>query len=111
MTSDLAFPAVRARRPSIPTADRVRSLLDAGRDYEAIGRELGISPGLAYMLATGVPADFSDDLHSGERAGRSELADSSQRLVNPHQHNPDRNPIVTDWIRRRATTELTGRDG
>ena len=63
------------------------------------------------MLATGVPADFSDDLHSGERAGRSELAHSSQRLVNPRQPKPGRNPIVVDWVKRRAATQLSRRDG
>jgi hypothetical protein len=95
----------------MPTSDQVRALLDVGRSYETVARELGIAPGLAYMLATGVPADFSDDLHSGERDGRTELADSSQRLVNAHQHNPQRNPIVIDWIQRRAAAELTGGDG
>lgn len=93
------------------TSDQVRALLDAGRSYETVARELSISPGLAYMLATGVPADFSDDLHAGERDGRSELADSAQGLVNPHQHNPQRNPVVIDWIRRRAASELTQSDG
>jgi hypothetical protein len=93
------------------TPDQVRALLDAGRSYETVARELSISPGLAYMLATGVPADFSDDLHAGERAGRSELVGSSQHLVNPRQHNPQRNPVVTNWIRRRAAAELTGSDG
>jgi hypothetical protein len=110
-STGVAFTAMHARRPSIATADRVRALRDAGRGYESIGRELGISPGLAYMLATGVPADFSDDLHPAERADRPELADSAQRLVNPHQHNPERSPIVVDWIRRRAAAELTGGDG
>jgi hypothetical protein len=95
----------------MPTSDQVRALLDAGRSYETAARELGIAPGLAYMLATGVPADFSDDLHPGERDGRPELADSSQRLVNAHQHNPQHNPIVIDWIKRRAAAELTGGDG
>jgi hypothetical protein len=101
----------RARRPSIPNAGQVRSRLDAGRGYESIGRELGISPGLAYMLATGVPADFSDDRQPGERLGFSEIVDSPQRLVNPHQHNPDRNPTVIQWVRRRAAAELTESDG
>jgi hypothetical protein len=91
----------------MPTPDQVRLLLDGGRSYETVARELSISPGLAYMLATGVPADFSDDLHAGERSDRVEIADSSQRLVNPHQYNPQRNPAVIDWIRRRAATELT----
>ena len=95
----------------MPSSDQVRALLEAGRSYEAIARELGISPGLAYMLATGVPADFSDDLHDGERADRAKLADSSQALVNPHQHNPQRNPVVIEWIKRRAASELTGSDG
>jgi hypothetical protein len=94
----------------MPSSDQVRALLDAGRSYETSARELGIAPGLAYMLATGVPADFSDDLHPDERVGRSELANSSQRLVNPHQLDPVRNPVVIDWIRRRADA-LTGSDG
>jgi hypothetical protein len=93
------------------SSDQVRARLRAGRSYETVARELGIAPGLAYMLATGMPADFSDDLHDGERVGRAELADSAQRLVNPHQHNPQRNPIVIDWIRRRAATGLTGSHG
>ena len=93
------------------TPDQVRARLQAGRSYEAVARELGIAPGLAYMLATGAPADFSDDEHPGERDGRAELADSSQRLVNPHQHNPQRNPAVIAWIRRRAAAELTGGNG
>jgi hypothetical protein len=95
----------------MPSSDQVRARLRAGRSYETIARELGISPGLAYMLATGVPADFSDDLHEGERVGRPALADSAQRLVNPHEHNPQRNPVVLDWIRRRAATELAHSDG
>jgi hypothetical protein len=95
----------------MPTSDQVRALLDAGHTYETSARQLGIAPGLAYMLATGVPADFSDDLHPGERLGRPELAHSSQRLVNPRQRHPDRNPVVIDWIRRRAAAELTRDDG
>jgi hypothetical protein len=95
----------------MPTPDQVRERLLARRSYETVARELGISPGLAYMLATGVPADYSDDLHAGERVGRPELADSSQRLVNPHQYNPQRNPVVVEWIKRRAAAELTAADG
>jgi hypothetical protein len=95
----------------MPTSDQVRALLDAGHTYETSAAELGISPGLAYMLATGVPADFSDDLHAGERTGRSELAASSQRLVNPRQSNPGRNTVVLDWVKRRAATHLSRRDG
>jgi hypothetical protein len=93
------------------TPEQVRARLHGGRSYETAARELGIAPGLAYMLATGAPADFSDNLHPGERDGRTELAASSQRLVNPHEHNPQRNPGVIAWIRRRAAAELTGGDG
>jgi hypothetical protein len=94
----------------MPTPEQVRASMDAGRSYETVARELGIAPGLAYMLATGVPADFSDDLHPGDQDGRAELAGSSQRLVNPHQHNPQRNPAVIAWIKHRAATGLTKSD-
>ena len=77
------------------TPDQVRARLQAGRSYEAVARELGIAPGLAYMLATGAPADFSDDLHLGERDGRAELADSSQRLVNPQVRVEQ---LHLDWL-------------
>ena len=75
----------------MPTVQQVRELLDAGHSYEAIGRELHVSPGLAFMIATGRPAD-------GPR----------QELIGPPSFNPNRNARVDEWVRRRAAEELTG---
>ena len=89
--------------------DELRTLLDAGHSYESAARQLRIAPGLAYMLATGVPADGSDDPRPDERTGRA--VSSPQQLVNPAHHDPTRKPFVVDWVKRRAATDLTGNDG
>ena len=41
----------------------VLTLVETGMAYEDVGRRLGIHPGLAYMIATGLPADGSDAAH------------------------------------------------
>jgi hypothetical protein len=80
----------------VPTRAQVKELLDSGRSYEMAARELGIGPGLAYMIATGRPAD--DD------------AAPAQDLFEPPAHNPKRNPTVDAWVKARAGRELrTGR--
>jgi hypothetical protein len=52
------------------TSDQARALLKAGRSYETSARELGIAPELASMLATGVPAGSSHDLHPASASSR-----------------------------------------
>jgi hypothetical protein len=64
-------------------------LLEGGHDYESAARELGISPGLAYMIATGKPAGAGD-----------------QHLVHSPPFNPTRNETVMAWVRERASREL-----
>jgi hypothetical protein len=76
----------------VPTRAQVRELLDAGLTYEMAARELGIAPGLAYMIATGHPAD--DD------------AAPAQDLAEPPHHNPTSNETVLAWVRERARREL-----
>jgi hypothetical protein len=78
-----------------PLRDRIRALLSAGGDYERAGRELGIPPGLAHLVATGLPAD-------GSSARNSE---PTQQLVNPPAHNPTATEEVHRWIRQRATAD------
>jgi hypothetical protein len=92
------------------TADQVRALLRAGRGFEAAGRQLSISPGLAYLLATGVPADGSGSPRPAEGAGRPRPEPGAQRLVNPPAVNPTRNRDVIDWVGRRAARDLRGGD-
>jgi hypothetical protein len=93
------------------TTDQVRALLEAGHGFESAAHRLSISPGLAYMLATGVPADGSGSPRPQERAGRPGPEPGAQRLVNPPAVNPTRNQDVIDWVGRRAARDLRGGDG
>jgi len=86
---------------------QVLALLDAGHSFQTAAAELDISPGLALMIATGRPADVSDDLHPDELAGRPALPASTQSLVNPHQGRPVRNERVLRWVRERAARDLS----
>lgn len=63
------------------TREQVLRLIDGGQDYEQAGRRLGISPGLAYMIATGLSAH-----------------DTAQQ-------DPIRNEKVLAWVRKRALAE------
>lgn len=88
----------------MPTQDQVRSLLDAGFDYQRIGRQLGIPAGQVYLIATGRPADGGDSPPAQEiRTGL--LQASSQDLVNPPHENPTGGESVREWIRRRANAD------
>jgi hypothetical protein len=87
--------------------DQVRQLLDAGHSYDSIGAQLGIAPGLAYMIATGIPADVSGT--PAPEPGRATPQPGAQRLAQPVTRNPIRKPHVTEWISQRAATELRQR--
>ena len=86
------LPAPRGYDSGVPTRAQVRGLLDGGHDYESVARELGIPPGLAYMIDTGRPVD--DD------------AAPAQDLFEPPAHNPTRNDTVLAWVKSRADREL-----
>lgn len=74
----------------------------AGTDgYEEVAREVGIPPGLAFMIATGLPADGSDS-HLPPGQARS---GSTQALVNPPTDNPKSKPAVEGWMKRRVGTD------
>lgn len=74
------------------TRAQVKDLLDDGHDYESAARVLGIAPGLAYMIATGRPADDGSA--------------PAQNLFEPPAHNPTRNETVDAWVRERARRDL-----
>ncbi len=90
----------------MPTRAQVLELLEVGHSYETVGRALHIPPGQAFMIATGLPADGSDALHSEELRGKPTLPGSSQHLVNPPPVNPTRDESVAAWARERAAREL-----
>jgi hypothetical protein len=68
----------------VPSRDEVKALLDQGHSYEMAGRALGIPAGLAYMIATGLPAEGSDSV------------------------SPTRNEHVLAWVRERVARDLRG---
>ncbi len=91
----------------MPTRDQVRALLDSGMDYEEVGLRLGVHPGLAFMIATGLPADGSDNLRPRGLPEHVALAGSStQHLANPTKpENPTRKQHVLDWVKQRALAD------
>jgi hypothetical protein len=83
--------------PAVASRAQLLGLLDEGHSYETAARELGIPPGLAFMIATGRPADAGDP-DSGD-----------QHLVNPPTFDPAHNAEVMEWVRGRAARELEQR--
>lgn len=91
----------------MPTREQVLVLLDSGHTYEMAGRELGIPAGRAFMIATGLPADGSDDPSLAARHYDAQQgAASPQRLVNPLVAGPTANEGVLRWVRDRAARQL-----
>lgn len=88
------------------TRDQVLGLLDLGHSYETAARALEIPAGLAFMIATGLPADGSDVPSEEDLAGKRVLSGSSQHLVNPPAFNPTRKEHLMEWVRERAAREL-----
>ena len=86
----------------MPTRDQVLAALGGGTDYAAAAARLGIHPGLAYLIATGMPADGSDVPTPEELARPGVLPTSTQHLANPRAESPDAQDVVHAWLRRRA---------
>jgi hypothetical protein len=89
------------------TRAQVVELLDGGHTYETAARELHIPAGLAFMIATGLPADGGSAPTPEELEGKRVLSGSSQHLVNPPPFNPTRNERAVAWAKQRAARELT----
>jgi hypothetical protein len=79
---------------------------DDARAYDEAGRRLGISPGLAYLLATGRPADGSGTAADAAPPTDAPLLSSPQALANPSAVKPAADPKVRTWMRERAAREL-----
>ena len=92
----------------MPTREQVLSLLRSNLDYREAARVLGVPPGQAYMIATGLPADGGDTFPTGELDRPGMLEGSTQHLVSMSQEaeNPTTKPHVHEWIKRRAESDL-----
>lgn len=87
------------------TRRQVREQLEAGADYDAIGARLHISPGLAYLIGTGLSADGSDAPSAGSLKRPGALP-SSQTLTNGlTAENTTAREIVRGWIRSRIALD------
>lgn len=84
----------------MPTKEQVRRLVASGRDYAAVGRALGIPPGQAYLIATGMPADGGEQPRPGQEPEGA--LTSPQRLVYPSVENPTSRETVHRWMATRA---------
>jgi hypothetical protein len=99
------------REMPMPTKEQVLALMRSGNTVEAAARQLGIPAGRAYMIATGLPADYSDSLDRGDYEREGFRAGATQDLLGVPAHNPnqpDDRRDVMDWVQRRAAAELTG---
>jgi hypothetical protein len=90
----------------VPDREQVLRLVAEGVQYEEIGRRLGIAPGQAYLIGTGIPADGGDTVTHAQRDRPGMLSSHSQRLVNPRTTNPTGRQDVREWIRWRVSTDL-----
>lgn len=85
-------------------------MVESGLSYEEIGRRLGIAPGLAYLIATGMPADGSDapSAHAHERTS---FLGSSQHLANPQPaENTTARDTVRRWVHQRVEADAAMRE-
>lgn len=88
------------------TRERVRAAAQGEPPWEEVADALGVRPGLAFMVATGVPADGGGVPELADRVDGGRNLSSPQSLVNPRGHNPLRNELVEAWVRGRAEREL-----
>ncbi|MEV6644162.1 hypothetical protein [Amycolatopsis sp. NPDC051371] len=86
------------------TRQQVQQMTALGLDYAEIGRRLGIPPGLAHLIGTGLPADGGDAPSPEERRARG-LPPSGQDLSNPRHENPTGREMVHRWIAERVRAD------
>ncbi|HZP49974.1 hemerythrin domain-containing protein [Actinocrinis sp.] len=89
----------------MPTRESILTLVRSGLSYPQIGERLGVPPGLAYLIATGLPADGGDapGPETDKRPGA--LSTSTQHLSNPKSILPQRDEETAAWIRERAMAD------
>ena len=92
------------------TREQVLAVLTDGGDdaraYDEAGRRLGISPGLAYLLATGRPADGSGTAADAAPPTDAPLLTSPQARPTPPAVTPATDPKVRPWMREQASRHL-----
>lgn len=92
----------------MPNKEQVLALFGRHRSYQEVGRVLGVPPGQAFMIATGLPADGGNTfvLDGGDQAG--DLSTSPQHLVHPSgpAENPTTKPHLHQWVKCQAGIDV-----
>jgi hypothetical protein len=88
----------------VPTRQQVRQLLEQGHDYPEIARRLGVPPGQAYLIGTGMPADGGDTYTPAERQRPGALP-SAQHLLGLAAEDPTTKESVLNWIKARVDAD------
>lgn len=87
----------------MPSREQVLALMDSGCSYAEAGAALHVPAGLAYMIATGIPADGSDTITAEQLDRPHTFPGTTQHLSNPQPaRNPTRDQEVIDWVKQRA---------
>ena len=89
------------------TREQILRHVRKDQSYAQIGAELGVRPGLAYLVATGLPADGSAAIAPEDRERAGFMAGSTQHLSNPPAHNPTVKPEILTWMSERAGRDLS----
>lgn len=89
----------------MPTRESILNLVRSGLSYPQIGERLGVTPGLAYLVATGLPADGGDAPGPESEKRPGALPTSTQHLSNPKAIVPQRDEETEAWIRERALAD------
>jgi hypothetical protein len=96
----------RSEGELVLTREQVHAAVTDERSWDVAAQVLGVKPGLAFMVGTGIPADGSGVPDLAGRLSGGPALSSPQELVNPRGHNPLRNELVEAWVRGRATRDL-----
>jgi hemerythrin-like domain-containing protein len=85
----------------MPTREQVLALLESTGDYRAVGQSLGVPPGKAFLIATGIPADGGDAITAEDldRAGAIEGSTQDLAYGSSAPENPTSKDHVLEWMR------------
>jgi Hemerythrin HHE cation binding domain len=96
---------VRRKEPPVATREQVLAALGSDLDYESAARGLAIPAGSAYLTATGLPADGSDDLPEDVDQRAGVISPSTQHLVYGVALGPLSQPEVHEWLKVLVSTD------
>lgn len=89
----------------MPTREEVLRRIGDGEGYEDAGRALGIAAGLAYLIATGLPADGSDSLAPEDYQRPGLRLGGTQALLGVPHHNPSERRSIDEFVHGRVRAD------